>query len=142
MTSSNQIQRPLAQRELPLAIDPARLDGLSEKLVRSHHQNNYAGAVKRLNAIREQLAGIEFAIAPGFQVNGLKREELIATNSMVLHELHFSNLGGDGTTMVPAMALALVASFGSVGALARRIHRHGQGAGRRLGLGAALLPAA
>ena len=113
MTSSNQILRPFAQRLLPLAIDPARLDGLSEKLVRSHHENNYAGAVKRLNAIREQLAGIDFAIAPGFQLNGLKREELVATNSMLLHELHFSNLGGDGTTMVPAMALALVASFGS-----------------------------
>ena len=54
------------------------------------------------------------ATAPGFQLNGLKREELIATNSMLLHELYFGCLGGDGKTMEPAMALALAANFGSV----------------------------
>lgn len=96
----------------PLGVDPARLDGLSERLVLSHHQNNYAGAVKRLNAIRSQLAAMDFASAPGFLLNGLKREELIATNSVLLHELHFACLGGDGKAMAPAMELALVANFG------------------------------
>jgi Fe-Mn family superoxide dismutase len=98
----------------PLSIDPAVLRGLSPKLIESHHQNNYSGAVKRLNAIRTQLAVLPFDTAPGFQVNGLKREELIATNSMVLHELYFASLGGDGVTMQPPMQLALQASFGSV----------------------------
>jgi Fe-Mn family superoxide dismutase len=32
--------------------------------------------------------------APNFVVNGLKREELIATNSMILHEVYFDSLGG------------------------------------------------
>ncbi|HSV53757.1 MAG TPA: Fe-Mn family superoxide dismutase [Burkholderiaceae bacterium] len=104
----------MEQRIQPLPIDPSKLNGLSEKLVLSHHQNNYSGAVKRLNAIRAELATLKFASAPGFQLNGLKREELIATNSMLLHELHFSCLGGDGEAMTPAMALALSASFGSV----------------------------
>lgn len=99
---------------LPLPFDPAGLHGLSEKLILSHHQNNYGGAVKRLNAIRAQLAGTAFAATPGYQLNGLKREELIATNSMLLHELYFASLGGDGVTMAPAMQLALDASFGSV----------------------------
>ena len=99
-------------QELPFV--PAALRGLSEKLLRSHHQNNYGGAVKRLNAIRTRLAELDFATAQGFQLNGLKREELIATNSMVLHELYFASLGGDGQTMVPAMTLALEANFGSV----------------------------
>jgi Fe-Mn family superoxide dismutase len=99
----------------PLPFDPATLDGLSENLLRSHHQNNYGGAVKRLNAIRGQLAQLPFATAPGFQLNGLKREELIATNSMILHELYFSCLGGDGRTMEPAMEMALTANFGSAG---------------------------
>lgn len=99
-------------QELP--FDPSALRGLSDKLLRSHHQNNYGGAVKRLNAIRSQLAALDFATAPGFQVNGLKREELIATNSMLLHELYFGSLGGDGQTMSPAMTLALEANFGSV----------------------------
>jgi superoxide dismutase, Fe-Mn family len=97
-----------------LPFDPATLRGLSAKLLASHHQNNYGGAVKRLNAIRTQLAATPFASAPGFVLNGMKREELIATNSMLLHELYFASLGGDGKTMVPAMALALTASFGSI----------------------------
>lgn len=80
----------------------------------SHHQNNYGGAVRRLNAIRAQLATASFTAMPGFALNGLKREELIASNSMLLHELYFASLGGDGQTMEPAMALALAANFGSV----------------------------
>ena len=99
-------------RELP--FDASALRGLSEKLMRSHHQNNYCGAVNRLNEIRLRLRQLPLATASGFQVNGLKREELIATNSMLLHDLYFASLGGDGKTMAPAMALALDASFGSV----------------------------
>ncbi len=98
----------------PLPFDAGALPGLSEKLIRSHHLNNYGGAVKRLNAIRSQLNGLAFASAPGYRINGLKREELVATNAMLLHELYVDSLGGAGTAMVPAMALALRASFGSV----------------------------
>ena len=98
----------------PLPFDAAALRGLSARLLSSHHQNNYGGAVRRLNAIRAQLAGTAFATAPGYLLNGLKREELLATNSMLLHELYFASLGGDGHTMAPAMTLALDASFGSV----------------------------
>ncbi|HMN77185.1 MAG TPA: Fe-Mn family superoxide dismutase [Burkholderiaceae bacterium] len=98
----------------PLPIDPSTLRDLSQELIDSHYDNNYSGAVKRLNAIRAQLAALPFGTAPGFQVNGLKREELIATNSMLLHELYFGSLGGDGVTMEPAMKLALDANFGSV----------------------------
>jgi Fe-Mn family superoxide dismutase len=98
--------------ELP--FDPKGLRGLSEKLLVSHHQNNYAGAAKRLNAIRRHLGDLSFGQAPVFELNGLKREELIATNSVLLHELYFAGLGGDGVTMAPPMALALEANFGSV----------------------------
>jgi Fe-Mn family superoxide dismutase len=101
-------------RILDLPFDPATLQGLSEKLLRSHHQNNYSGAVNRLNSIRGQLSELPFTSAPSFQLNSLKREELIATNSMLLHELYFGGLGGAGQAMTPAMALALQASFGSV----------------------------
>ncbi|BEP56409.1 Fe-Mn family superoxide dismutase [Variovorax sp. V118] len=101
-------------RPQPLPFDPATLRGLSQKLLNSHHQNNYGGAVRRLNAIRAQLATASFTTMPGFALNGLKREELIASNSMLLHELYFASLGGDGRSMEPAMALALAANFGSV----------------------------
>ncbi len=98
----------------PLPFDARELRGLSEKLVSSHHRNNYSGAVKRLNALRTQLAALPMATAAGFQLNGLKREELIANNSMVLHELYFASLGGDGQTLQPPWAMALAANFGSV----------------------------
>jgi Fe-Mn family superoxide dismutase len=79
----------------PLTFDPAKLRGLSEKLLRSHHENNYTGAVKRLNSIQQQLGQLPKDAQP-YQMGSLKREELIATNSMVLHEFYFGNLGGDG----------------------------------------------
>jgi superoxide dismutase, Fe-Mn family len=97
----------------PLGCDPQRIKGMSEKLIVSHYENNYGGAVKRLNAIIEQLAGLDFNAAPNFLINGLKREELIATNSMILHELFFDGLGdesGPGSDLAEAMAR----DFGSV----------------------------
>src|SRR3954470_1817569 len=42
----------------PLPFDPAKLKGLSEKLVRSHWENNYGGAVKALNAVELRLASM------------------------------------------------------------------------------------
>ena len=50
----------------PLSCDPARVKGMSEKLIISHYENNYGGAVKRLNVIEEQLAELNYAKAPGF----------------------------------------------------------------------------
>lgn len=97
----------------PLSCDPTRLRGLSEKIILSHYENNYGGAVKRLNAIAEQLATLDFASAPNFVLNGLKREQLIAANSMILHELYFDSLGGDGGLPDSALREALTRDFGS-----------------------------
>ena len=96
----------------PLSCEPKKLKGLSEKLIVSHWENNYGGAVKRLNAISGQLGSLDFATAPVFVVNGLKREELIAMNSMILHELYFDCLGAEGE---PDRALreAIARDFGS-----------------------------
>ena len=75
---------------------PWTLNGFSPKLIESHYENNYGGAMRRLNAISEQLAALDFADTPGHVLNGLKREELVALNSTLLHELYFASLGGDG----------------------------------------------
>src|SRR5712691_1344454 len=77
--------KPMTYAIKPMSFDPKKIKALSEKILISHYENNYSGAVKRLNAISEQLAGLDFAKAPGFLINGLKREELIAANSMMLH---------------------------------------------------------
>jgi Fe-Mn family superoxide dismutase len=97
----------------PLSCEPTKLKGLTEKLIVSHWENNYGGAVRRLNAIATQLAELDFAKAPVFVINGLKREELIATNSMILHELYFDSLGGDGVSG-GVIDEALARDFGSV----------------------------
>ena len=96
----------------PLGCDPARIKGMSEKLIISHYENNYGGAVKRLNLIEEQLAGLDHASTPGFVINGLKREELIAMNSMILHEIFFDGLG-DESEPGSALKEALARDFGS-----------------------------
>ena len=97
----------------PLPFAPASIKGLSERILVSHHDNNYAGAVRRLNAIHAQFRALDVATAPVFTINGLKREELIAMNSMILHELYFDGLGAGGA---PAgeLAQALARDFGSV----------------------------
>src|SRR6516165_10904295 len=96
----------------PLSCDPSRIRGMSERLIISHYENNYGGAVKRLNLIEEKLAELDYANAPGFLINGLKREELIAMNSMILHELFFDSLGDESE---PGANLkgALARDFGS-----------------------------
>jgi Fe-Mn family superoxide dismutase len=91
---------------------PWLLNGLSLRLLESHYENNYGGAVRRLNTITAQLETTDFATTPGYVINGLKREELIAFNSMVLHELYFASMGGDGKP-TPKLVEALAASFGS-----------------------------
>jgi superoxide dismutase, Fe-Mn family len=96
----------------PLSCDPNRIRGMSERMIISHYENNYGGAVKRLNLIDEKLAELDYASAPGFLINGLKREQLIATNSMILHEVFFDGLGDESE---PGLSLkeALARDFGS-----------------------------
>ena len=92
---------------------PWTLSGLSIKLIESHYENNYGGALRRLNAITEQLEALDWAKTPGHVINGLKREELVALNSTLLHELYFASLGGEGRT-TKMMSEALTRDFGSV----------------------------
>jgi superoxide dismutase, Fe-Mn family len=96
----------------PLSCDPARIKGMSDRLIISHYENNYGGAVKRLNAIEEQLSELDYANAAGFLINGLKREQLIAMNSMILHELFFDGLGNQSEPR-GALREAIGRDFGS-----------------------------
>jgi Fe-Mn family superoxide dismutase len=82
---------------VPLSFDPAKLTGLSEKLIRSHWENNYGGSVKTLNAVKQRLAqALADKDTPPFVYDDLKREHLMRTGSVVFHELYFGNLGGSG----------------------------------------------
>src|SRR5205809_919351 len=98
----------------PIFTRPWLLNGLSLRLIESHYENHYGGALRRLNAITEQLESLDVAKAPAYVVNSLKREQLIALNSTLLHELYFASLAfGDGKP-TDGLAGALSRDFGSV----------------------------
>jgi Fe-Mn family superoxide dismutase len=90
LAQTNPGTKPMTYEIKPLAFDPKGIKGLSEKLLMSHYENNYGGAVKRLNAITAQLA----------------------TNSMILHEIYFDGLG-DGGAPSGALSEAITRDFGS-----------------------------
>src|SRR5438128_4254790 len=96
----------------PIYCRPWLLNGLSLELIESHYQNNYGGALRRLNAITEKLESLDFATTPGYVLAGLKREELVALNSTLLHELYFGSMGGEGKLTQPVKE-ALARDFGS-----------------------------
>src|SRR6267154_2449188 len=97
----------------PLLFDPAKLNGISEKLIKSHWENNYGGAVKALNLVEQRLASMmQDKDLPPYMYGDLKREELIRTGSVVLHDKYFANLGGDGKAGGKALDL-LKQWFGS-----------------------------
>jgi len=54
-----------------LPFDPAKVKGLSEKLLVSHYENNYSGAVKRLNAITAAVVGVILNLAVWFALHVL-----------------------------------------------------------------------
>ena len=99
----------------PLTMKPPLLDGLSQRLLESHYENNYGGAVRRLNAIDARLEDLDWASATAFEINGLKREQLIAAGSVILHEVYFDSLGGSGGDPECAeLATAIERDFGSL----------------------------
>ena len=122
-TSDRQISAPGTVMVRPLLLKPQWMNGLSERLLVSHYENNYGGALRRLNAIRARLADLDWARTPVFEINGLKREELIAAGSVILHEIYFEALGGEGDNPPTGLAEppadlgeALARDFGSVAA--------------------------
>jgi superoxide dismutase, Fe-Mn family len=113
----------------PLPFDPKKLNGLSEKLLQSHWENNYGGAVKALNTLRGRLAqALADANTPAYVYNGLKREQLIRTGSVVLHDLYFANLGGSGAAGAD-LRTTIAASFGSFDTWEAEFRKIGQGLG-------------
>ena len=98
----------------PLYVRPWTLNGISPRLIESHYEVNYGGTVNRLNAIVEQLEFLDPAKTPAEVIHRLKRDEFTALNSMLLHELYFASLGGDGRAVPADMTAALARDFGSV----------------------------
>jgi Fe-Mn family superoxide dismutase len=99
---------------VPLPFKAGSLNGLSERLLTSHHEKNYGGAVKNLNRVEQELSQIN-ADTPPFVVAALRERELTFRNSKGLHEAYFANLGGDGRRS-GAIETALSEAYGSTAA--------------------------
>jgi superoxide dismutase, Fe-Mn family len=112
----------------PLPFDPTKLRGISERMITSHHQNNYGGAVANLNKVEVELAKLG-AEAPPFVIAGLRERELTFGNSAVLHELYFENLGGPGGAPSGAIAHAISDAHGSVARWEEQFRAIGLGLG-------------
>jgi superoxide dismutase, Fe-Mn family len=98
----------------PLFCRPWTLNGISPRLIESHYEHIYGAALNALNAIAGELEALDPSTAPVEVVNRLKRDELTALNSTLLHELYFASLGGDGRKLPEVIAAAIARDFGSV----------------------------
>jgi Fe-Mn family superoxide dismutase len=98
----------------PLFCRPWTLNGMTPRVIESHYEINYGGAVNRLNAITAELDALDPAGVRPEVIHRLKRDQFAALNSTLLHELYFASLGGDGRKVPDKMAEALARDFGSV----------------------------
>jgi superoxide dismutase, Fe-Mn family len=98
----------------PIFTRPWLLNGLSLRLIESHYENHYGGALRRLNTICEQLESLDVERTPAHVVSSLKREELIALNSTLLHELYFASMAFGEGRPPEMLAQVLTRDFGSV----------------------------
>lgn len=114
-------------RLLPLPFSANSLAGISERMITSHHENNYGGAVRNLARAERELDALPHD-APGFVVAALHERVLTFRNSKSLHEMYFGNLGGDGRR--PAAVNAMLAdTYGSDGAWEQRARAAAMGLG-------------
>ena len=113
----------------PLPFDAAKLSGMSERLIRSHWENNYGGSVKALTAIKKRIAqALGDRDLPPYVYNDLKREHLLRTGSVVFHEHYFDNIGGNGKAGASERQ-TIGASFGSFDVWETEFRKIGAGLG-------------
>jgi len=88
----------------PFQCRPWTLSYLSVKLIESHYENNYGGALRRLNAITEQLESLDFEKTPAHVLNGLKREQLGPKSSRATSARSIAGARSSGRWDTPSAA--------------------------------------
>src|SRR3981081_807924 len=97
----------------PLFCRPWTLNGMSPRLIESHYEHNYGGALSRLNSVTSELEALDVKTTSAPVISRLSREQTTLLNSTLLHELYFASLGGDGRNLPDTIASALARDFGS-----------------------------
>ncbi|MEI6477558.1 MAG: Fe-Mn family superoxide dismutase [bacterium] len=95
--------------------NPGELKGISAKTNEIHHDKLYAGYVTKRNEVEAKMAEIDLASANQIysQWRGLKEGETFAANGMILHEVFFDILGGDGDASGTKIKEAIEGQWGS-----------------------------
>ena len=70
--------------------------------------------MKRLNTVCEELAKVDFADTPAQRIGELEREEQIAHNSTILHEIYFEGIAEAPSQASGLLAQAMSRDFGSL----------------------------
>ncbi len=95
--------------------NPGELKGISAKTNDIHHGKLYAGYVAKRNEVEEQLKSVDLSTANQIYSvwRGLKEGETFAANGMILHQVYFSILGGDGNPAETKLQEAIISTWGS-----------------------------
>jgi len=100
-------------RIVPLHCRPWTLNGISPRLIESHYEHVYGGAIRRLNALDADLSALDARSAKLRDMARLRQEQADLVNTTLLHELYFASLGGDGRALPEIIAGAIARDFGS-----------------------------
>lgn len=95
--------------------NPGELTGISAKTNDIHHGKLYAGYVAKRNEIEDQLRQVDLSTANQIYSTwrGLKEGETFAANGMILHQVYFSILGGNGDSEGTTIKQAIIETWGS-----------------------------
>lgn len=102
----------------PIDFNLGELNGISKKTNEIHEKKLYVGYVNKRNEVEEKLSKIiPEELAAGNQVysylRGLKEGETFAANGMILHQMFFSILGGNGDPAGTKVLAAMEKEWGN-----------------------------
>ncbi len=102
----------------PIEFNLGDMNGISKKTNEIHEKKLYVGYVNKRNEVEEKLAKITpEELTAGNQVysylRGLKEGETFAANGMILHQMFFNSLGGQGDPAGTEILLAIEKEWGS-----------------------------
>lgn len=101
---------------MPRKFELKDLDGFSEDQISQHRDILYTGYVNKLNEIEDRLKnGLDRNKSNQVfsEYRSLKADETFALNGVVLHELYFENLGGNGLKPANCLLQPIARDFGS-----------------------------
>ncbi|MBI2454294.1 MAG: superoxide dismutase [Parcubacteria group bacterium] len=102
----------------PIEFNLGEMNGISKKTNEIHEKKLYVGYVNKRNEVEEKLSKITpEELTAGNQtysyLRGLKEGETFAANGMILHQMFFSVLGGNGDPAGTKIVSAIEREWGS-----------------------------